>query len=34
MWDFGYNEKVMVNLRDSVPDIVKEQSRSGLYIGL
>lgn len=34
MWDFGYNEEVMVNLRDSVPGIVKGQSRSGLYIDL
>ena len=32
MWDFGYNEEAMVNLRDSVPGIVKGQSRSGLYI--
>ena len=34
MWDFGYNEEAMVNLRDSVPGIVKGQSRSGLYIDL
>ena len=32
MWDFGYNEEAMVNLRDSVPGIEKGQSRSGLYI--
>lgn len=34
MWDYGYNEEAMVNLRDSVPGIVKGQSRSGLYIDL
>ena len=34
MWDFGYNEEAMVNLRDSVPGIVKGQSRLGLYIDL
>ena len=34
MWDYGYNEEAMVNLRDSVPDVVKGQSRSGLYIDL
>lgn len=34
MWDFGYNEEAMVNLQDSVPSIVKGQSRSGLYIDL
>lgn len=32
MWDYGYKEEAMVNLRDSVPGIVKRQSRSGLYI--
>ena len=34
MWDYGYNEEAMVNLRDSVPGVVKGQSRSGLYIDL
>ena len=34
MWDFGYNEEAMVNLRDSVPGIVKGQSKAGLYINL
>lgn len=34
MWDYGYNEEAMVNLRDSVPGIIKGQSRSGLYIDL
>ena len=34
MWDYGYNEEVMVNLRDSVLGIVKGQSRSGLHIDL
>ncbi len=34
MWDFGYNEEAMVNLRDSVPGIVKGQSKAGLYIEL
>ena len=34
MWDFGYNEEAMVNLRDSVPGIVKGQSKAGLYIDL
>ena len=34
MWDFGYNKEAMINLRDSVHDIVKGQSRSGLYIDL
>lgn len=34
MWDYGYNREAMVNLRDSVPGIVKGQSRSGLYIDL
>ena len=34
MWDYGYKEETMVNLRDSVPGIVKGQSRSGLYINL
>ena len=34
MWDYGYNEEAMVNVRDSVPGIVKGQSRSGLYIDL
>jgi len=34
MWDYGFNEETMVNLRDSVPGIVKGQSRSGLYIDL
>ena len=34
MWDFGYNEEAMVNLRDSVLGFVTGQSRSGLYIDL
>ncbi len=34
MWDFGCNEEAMVNLRDSLPGIVKGQSPSGLYINL
>ena len=34
MWDYGYNEEAMVNLRDFVPGIVKRQSKSGLYIDL
>lgn len=34
MWNFETNEDAMVNLRDSVPGIVKRQSRSGLYIDL
>ena len=34
MWDYVYNEEAMVNVRDSVPGIVKGQSRSGLYIDL
>ena len=34
MWDFGYNEEAMVNLRDSVSGIVKGQSKAGLYIDL
>lgn len=34
MWDYGYNEEAMINLRDSVPGIVKGQNKSGLYIGL
>ena len=34
MWDYGYNEEAMVNLRDSVPGIVKGQSKAGLYIDL
>lgn len=34
MWNFGYNEESLVNLRDFVPGIVKGQSRSGLYIDL
>lgn len=34
MYDYGYIEEIMVNLRDSVPGIVKGQSRSGLYINL
>ena len=34
MRDFGYNEEAMVNLRDSVPGIVKGQSKSGPYIDL
>ncbi len=28
MWDYGYNEETMVNLRDSVPGIVKGQSKA------
>lgn len=34
MWNFGYNEETMINLRDSVLGIVKGQNRSGLYIDL
>ena len=34
MWNYGYNEEAMVNLRDSVLGIVKGQNRSGLYIDL
>ena len=34
MWNFGYNEETIWNLRDSVPGIVKRQSKSGLYIDL
>lgn len=29
MWNYGYNEEAMVNLRDSVLGIVKGQNRSG-----
>ena len=34
MWDYGYNEEATVNIRDSVPGIVKGQSKSGVYIEL
>ena len=34
MWYYGYNEEKMVNLRDSVPGIVKEESKLRLYIDL
>lgn len=34
MWDYGYNEEALCNLRDSVPDVVKGQSRLGVYIDL
>ena len=34
MWDYGYNDEAVLNLRDSVPGIVKGQSKSGLYIDL
>lgn len=34
MWDYGYNEEATVNIRDSVPGIVKGQSKSGVYIDL
>ena len=35
MWNFGYNEETMINLRDSVHGIVKGQNKSGgVYIDL
>jgi hypothetical protein len=34
MWDYGYNDEAVLNLRDFVPGIVKGQSTSGLYIDL
>ena len=34
MGDYGYNEEATVNIRDSVPGIVKGQSKSGVYIEL
>lgn len=34
MWDYGYNEEAMMNLRDSLVGIVKGQNRSGLHIDL
>ena len=34
MWDYGYNDEAVLNLRDSVPGIVKGQSKSVLYIDL
>ena len=34
MWDYGYNEEATVNIRDSVPGVVKGQSKSGVYIEL
>ena len=34
MWDYGYNEEATVNIRDSVPGIVKGQSKSDVYIDL
>ena len=34
MWDYGYNEEATVNIRDSVPGIVKGQNKSGVYIDL
>ena len=34
MWDYEYNNEAVLNLRDSVPGIVKGQIRSGLYIDL
>lgn len=34
MWDYGYNESAMVNIRDSVLGIVKGQGKSGVYIDL
>lgn len=34
MWNYGYVEETMFNLRDSVPGIVKGQNKSGLFIDL
>lgn len=34
MFDYGYSEEAMINLRDSVKGIVRGQNRAGLYIDL
>lgn len=34
MFDYGYNEEAIMNLRDSIKGVVKGQNSSGLYIDL